>query len=127
MTEPNESIHPFRIQAKHVFLTYPQFECNKNELLEHLQSCYAIEKAIISRELHADGQPHMHAYVCWKKKIDCRDQRKFDFKEKHPNIQRCQNIQATIQYVQKDDMDPLKFGFDNEDDEEIEVIILEHS
>lgn len=116
-THEDESIHPsFRIQAKHVFITYPQFDCDKMELLQHLQSLYAIEKAIIARELHADGEPHIHAYISWKKKIDCRDERKFDYKGKHPNIQKCKNIQATIQYCQKDDMEPLKFGFDDRDE-----------
>lgn len=116
-SENNETNHPsFRLQAKHVFLTYPQFECDKNMLLQHLQQLYPIEKAIICREHHADGHPHMHVYICFKRKISTTNIRRFDFRGKHPNITKCANVQASIQYCQKEDLEPLKFGFNDQDE-----------
>lgn len=119
----NETNHPsFRLQAKHIFLTYPQYECDKRLLLQHLQGLYPIQRAIIARELHADGNPHMHCYIEFKKKISTTNQRRFDYDGKHPNVSKCGNVQATIQYCQKEDMDPLTYGIDNNDDEEIDNI-----
>jgi len=53
----------FRIQAKNYFLTYPHRSLTKDEALTQLQNISTpVNKLFIrvSRELHEDGEPHLH-------------------------------------------------------------------
>lgn len=57
---------------------------------------------MVSHEKHQDGNDHFHAYVQFKRKPDIRSNRFFDFKNCHPNIQGCRNVQAWKTYIKKD-------------------------
>jgi hypothetical protein len=94
----------FRINAKNLFITYPRSELNHDELYEHILTIYNDNElfAIIATENHKDGEKHIHALLKYKKKVDLRDKRKFDYQGRHPNIQAVKNIQATINYIKKD-------------------------
>lgn len=100
----------FRISSKNIFLTFPQcpfpLESFKQNLLDFFES-FEIEKGVCSQENHQDGNQHLHAYLCLKKKFESRNIAVFDSlvsPAKHPNIvSRLRGGPlATIQYVIKE-------------------------
>jgi len=91
----------FRINSKNVLLTYPRSEFSRDELYNFINDKYPLEKAIICTEKHQDGGLHLHALLQFKKKIDIRNEKTFDFKERHPNMESVRNINASINYVKK--------------------------
>lgn len=61
-----------------------------------------IKGAVVGRELHEDGFPHLHAFVCFTKQKDVRNPRYFDFRGHHGNYQSCIDTLAWITYCKKD-------------------------
>jgi len=106
----------FRINCKNLFLTYPQCTLTKEELMVNLKLIkHEWSYAIICDEKHADGTPHLHAFLRFKKKVDIRKETYFDFSGFHPNIQAAKNSNASINYIKKDGSF-IEFGeFDNPD------------
>lgn len=96
----------FRVNARKFALTYPRCEIEPQELLDFLKGVNYGDKMpnkiIVSHELHEDGTPHRHALVCYQSRVDCRDNRKYDYRNAHPNIQAVSNYPAWINYVKKD-------------------------
>lgn len=92
----------FRIRAKNFFLTYPQCDglC-RDELWRHLALLGACS-AIVSTELHQDGNQHVHALVQFTMKQTIVSHIHFDFHEWHPNVQAAKNMAAVKNYVMKD-------------------------
>lgn len=90
----------FRVDAKNFSITYPQCPATKEDLLEHLQAL-SPSYICIGRELHADGNYHLHAALQFKKKKTIRSPRYFDFLCYHPNVQGTRNIGKWIDYVKK--------------------------
>lgn len=76
----------FRLQAKRIFLTYAQCPLTKEELLSELQKLPNFHQYVISRELHEDGNYHLHAIVTLTTRINTTNKRYFDVKDYHPNI-----------------------------------------
>lgn len=91
----------FRLQGKQFFLTYPQCEHTKDELLHMLNEKAEVDNYLICRELHEDGNPHLHAYVSFKSKLSTRNPRYFDLFGKHGNYQTVRNKEKTIRYTMK--------------------------
>lgn len=92
----------FRFTAKNAFLTYPHAEFNFDELYEFLSGKFSLTYAVISKEAHQDGTPHVHAALKFDHKINLKSAQSFDFQGKHPNIQSIRNWNATATYVKKD-------------------------
>lgn len=92
----------FRISAKNIFLTYPKATIIPDELYDYLSTKRAIKNCRIATEKHKDGSDHCHALVEFVSKQDIRDEREFDYKEYHPNIQTARNIQASRKYLEKE-------------------------
>lgn len=95
----------FQVNAKHFFLTYPQANNiqNKEELLEFLTNVRDCPDYIcIGQERHQDGNYHFHALVSYARRFNCRNDRFFDFKGNHPNIQSAKNVGKVRSYVIKD-------------------------
>lgn len=94
----------FRFNARNVFLTYPQCGGTTSEdLLAHFKTFIPpISYGLVSRELHADGSPHLHALFGWSKKYSTRDPRSFDFRNLHPNVQSPRVLSDVAAYVRKD-------------------------
>lgn len=90
----------FRVNAKCFFLTYPQCDISKEDLLEHLDSFKPVW-IVVGRELHEDGQPHLHACVSFGARKDVRDERHFDFRDSHCNIQPARNPTDCYRYCTK--------------------------
>ncbi|XP_016492323.2 uncharacterized protein LOC107811845 [Nicotiana tabacum] len=108
----------FRIQAKNYFLTYPHRSLTKDEALTQLQNISTpVNKLFIrvSRELHEDGEPHLHVLIQFEGKYVCTNNRVFDFTSPtrsahfHPNIQGSKSSSDVKTFVEKDG-DFIDFG-----------------
>lgn len=108
----------FRIQAKHLFLTYPQCTIDKNDLLQHLQLKLHRWKPtyiLVGREQHSDGHPHLHAYCRLSLKCDIREPTQLDCGGFHGNYQPARKPDRALSYCEKDG-DTIEYG-DRERDE----------
>nr|QEQ90666.1 AC1 [Cotton leaf curl Gezira virus]QEQ90672.1 AC1 [Cotton leaf curl Gezira virus] len=114
MAPPNR----FQIYAKNYFLTFPKCSLTKEEALEQIQqiSTASNKKYIkICRELHEDGQPHLHVLLQFEGKFKCQNQRLFDLVSPnrsahfHPNIQGAKSSSDVKSYIDKDG-DTLEWG-----------------
>lgn len=102
----------FRLQAKNIFLTYPQCPLSKTTLLQHLQVllCDKVSFIKISQEHHEDQQLHLHALILCHTKLHIRDASFFDLLNYHPNVQAARDVQASLRYLDKEDPEPLCDG-----------------
>lgn len=96
----------FRVQATHFSLTWPQSGFNIQECLEHLRSLTvgnaSVVEVIVCSETHQSGELHRHGYVRFNRRIDLRDNTKFDFMDRHCNVQRTTNVPAWKNYIKED-------------------------
>lgn len=97
----------WRFQAINVFLTYPQCNIPKERVLELLKAIRPIKDYCIAEELHQDGTPHIHAWVCFVTKVNTQVVTFFDLIEGertyHPNIQKPRSIKHVQEYITKDE------------------------
>jgi len=83
------------------FLIYFRHEGILHGLLSHLHMVDTIHEYIIARELHADGHPHLHAYVKYDKGVTVVVSKIiFDY-EKHGDYNPARSPAACIKYCQK--------------------------
>lgn len=61
-----------------------------------------IKDYIVARELHEDGNPHIHAWILLDKKVNIGDPTIFDIDGSHPNMQGAKSNIAVMKYVTKD-------------------------
>lgn len=94
----------FRLQAKYLFLTWPQNESKKEEVMGRIQKLPNCVSAVVCEEDHqeSDGK-HLHAVVIlsqpWKK----RGFAEFDsLAGSHGNYKACRSLPDSIRYVLKD-------------------------
>nr|QUS52910.1 replication-associated protein [Muntingia yellow spot virus] len=108
----------FQVFAKNYFLTYPHCSLTKEEALAQLQQLNTPtnKKFIrVTRELHEDGQPHLHVLIQFEGKYKCQNQRFFDLVSPtrsahfHPNIQGAKSSSDVKAYMAKDG-DFIDFG-----------------
>lgn len=100
----------FRLSGKNLFLTYPQCLLEKQDVLDLLTSKVGIEYALVAREFHADGNPHIHVFLTLKKKLNTTRVDFFDLGNYHGNYQTARNSDDVLDYCRKADSDPLSFG-----------------
>lgn len=84
------------------FLTYPQNDGTPENLLSHLLSLDEIIEYIIASEKHADGQPHLHAYVKFFNGVSPKKLKVFDFNDKHGNYQSVRSPKNVVKYCIKE-------------------------
>nr|AXY94245.1 AC1 [Melochia yellow mosaic virus] len=108
----------FRLQAKNIFLTYPKCSITKEAALSQLQAIQlpSNKKYIkICRELHENGEPHLHVLLQLEGKIQITNNRLFDLSHPqrsinfHPNIQGAKSSSDVKSYVDKDG-DTIEWG-----------------
>ncbi|AEX10551.1 replication associated protein [Tomato dwarf leaf virus] len=108
----------FRISSKNYFITYPHCSLSKEEALSQLQKINTPtnKKYIkICRELHENGEPHLHVLIQFEGKFVCTNQRLFDMVSPtrsthfHPNIQGAKSSSDVKSYIDKDG-DTLEWG-----------------
>lgn len=99
----------FRAQWKHGMLTY---SCpttvqehpipDKETIMTFLKNLRNYDGCVVSKELHADGKVHYHAYIRFQPKCDTINARYFDINGVHPNITHNEGPRKMINYVIKD-------------------------
>nr|QIQ31339.1 replication protein [Tomato leaf curl virus] len=108
----------FQINSKNYFLTYPKCSLHKEEALSQLLNTDTPtnKKFIkICRELHEDGEPHLHVLIQFEGKFNCKNNRFFDLVSPtrsthfHPNIQGAKSSSDVKSYIDKDG-DTLEWG-----------------
>jgi len=99
----------FRIDSISWFLTYPKCTLTKEEALEKLKAKRDIKAAVIALENHADGTPHIHAFLQLSKQLSCRNQSFWDLDQFHGNYQKAKSIVNVVKYIKKDG-DILEYG-----------------
>ncbi|CAM91928.1 replication associated protein [Tomato leaf curl Namakely virus] len=108
----------FKIFAKNFFLTYPKCSLTKEEALSQIQALQTpVNKLFIKicRELHENGEPHLHMLIQFEGKYQCTNQRFFDLVSPtrpahfHPNIQGAKSSSDVKSYIDKDG-DTLEWG-----------------
>lgn len=97
--------------AKGWFLTYPQCDAAKEDLLEFLKTKAVAEKIIVCHELHKDGSHHLHAFIKYDRRIHVSRQDYFNFQGFHPNMQVAKSFFAVSKYVKKGE-DFIEEGMD---------------
>nr|AGH27807.1 AC1 protein [Tomato yellow leaf curl virus] len=108
----------FKIYAKNYFLTYPNCSLSTEEALSQLKNLETpTNKKYINvcRELHENGEPHLHVLIQFEGKYQCKNQRFFDLVSPNRSADFQQSIQAAKSstdvktYVEKDG-DFIDFG-----------------
>lgn len=95
-----------RAGGKGWFLTYPKCGLDKETLVVVLSSFspHPVEEYIVARELHGDGEPHLHCFVKFQNKVVLdKNGRKFDFLGHHGNYQVAKSWRAVQAYCKKGD------------------------
>nr|AIP89452.1 replication associated protein [South African cassava mosaic virus] len=108
----------FSIKAKNYFLTYPKCTLSKEAALDQLRQLQTPTNKLfikICRELHENGEPHLHALIQFEGKYNCTNQRFFDLISPsrsahfHPNIQGAKSSSDVKSYLDKDG-DTIQWG-----------------
>jgi len=82
----------------------------KETLLEHLKGIRDPSYVLVSRELHVDGNPHLHAYVYYKTKLHIRNSNTFNIGEFQASIEATRSVEDWTKYV-KEDGDWVEWGY----------------
>jgi len=93
---------PFRLSCKTVYLTYPRCNLSKEDLLNDLKALKPIQRYAVCQEKHQDGSLHLHALLCYDKKHESANERYYDIRGFHPNVQPCRSIKDVYNYISKD-------------------------
>lgn len=110
----------FRVQGKHIFLTYPQADMitSREVLLWDIRNKIPTPvKWAVSQERHQDGNLHYHVLLAYEPRVDIRDPFFWDVGGRHPNIQAARNWKQVLSYVLKDDNEALIHGFARPEEE----------
>lgn len=93
----------YNAHRKKFFLTYPKCTKTPEELFAFLDSKHKIDRYLIARELHKDGDYHLHAFIEFQEKQHFTNARWADFDGYHPNDGGAvRNDRAVSRYVTKD-------------------------
>lgn len=101
----------FRLQAKNLFITYPHCSLDKNTALDQIKliQCSSNKKYIrVARELHENGEPHLHVLLQFEGKVQIYNPRHFDLIHPHtsavfhPNLQGAKSSTDVKRYIEKD-------------------------
>ena len=114
------STSSFRLCSKVYFLTYRGTtdkgqRLTKRELVTHLMlgkdttstSALKPESYLVCEEMYDSGEPHFHVILFYSKRKNIRNPNVFDYLGIHPNIQTLRNLKAALEYVHKEDPNPL--------------------
>nr|QGL54780.1 replication initiation protein [Chilli leaf curl virus] len=108
----------FQIYAKNYFPTYPQCSLTKEEALSQLQNISTPTNKLfirVCREIHENGEPHLHVHIQFEGKYKCQNNRFFDLVSPtrpahfHPNIQGDKSSTDDKAYVEKNG-DNIDYG-----------------
>lgn len=102
----------FRFKRKSAFLTYSRVPSHfsRQTIAECLTALGSVRRLFVAREEHRDGHPHFHAYVEWERVVERRSPRFADCDGVHPNIRPVTDLYGLLEYLRKEDTDPLIVG-----------------
>lgn len=108
-------VSPFLIQGKTIFLTYPGHDrkFTKSELVEFLLNSNPRQvkvkpvKYLICEQMYDNGDPHFHVILTYDRRKRIQNQSHYDYLDVHPNIQSMRNMKAALDYVYKQDPNPI--------------------
>lgn len=103
----------FRLQARYVFLTYPQCDIDKQDALDHFTTLLPRlpEFVLVGHERHVDGGNHLHVFLDFGSRLTTRRADYFDIgwiddngndRVYHPNIQAAKQPRSALLYCKKD-------------------------
>ena len=110
------SIHRLESMQSHSLSLTHNVRRRKKKLKHSWRVKHHFLTTSLGQELHQDGNPHIHAVVTYKRKLNVKSSRFFDLDEYHGNVQPARNMQALKVYITKEDPEPLTS--DNSSDEE---------
>lgn len=99
---PNAETNAYRLNTRSVFLTYPQCDIPMRDMLEELTNIRPYANYCICQERHEDGNLHLHALLRYDSPVNTRNERYFDVRGHHPNVQSARDIKAVLKYIRKD-------------------------
>jgi len=90
----------FRVAAKNFSLTFPQCSVSIEEMKKHMNT-FLPKYLVIARELHEDGNPHIHVAIGFHSKKNIKDAKHFDYSGFHCNLQATKDLKNWIPYIKK--------------------------
>lgn len=96
----------FQINSKTLFLTYPECPLSPNDALEKFQKIFLstnIDKYVIAREKHKNGNDHLHCFIQLVSQYRSRNPKFADLDGYHGNYQGCRSSKNVLKYCTKDD------------------------
>jgi len=104
-----------KFQGRYLFLTLPRLEVGQEEIDRLKGETFnkivtheglALEHLGVVREAHKDGTFHLHVYVqYWRRRT--LSPKHFDYLLKHPNVQVVRGLKGVLDYLVKEDANPL--------------------
>lgn len=92
----------WKASLKSVFCTWPQAEVPLNEFEKRVRAQYpSLEWAVVCRELHQDGNPHMHAVLGFMLKTRLTSKKLDAIVGKHGDYKHCKGMKKALEYVRK--------------------------
>ena len=118
---PKEEKHTpekFYLSSKTYFLTYKGISDHHqkitkfdlaNYLTKHNPNDRRInpEKYLVCEETYESGEPHFHVILVYSARKQIKSPDHYDYLGVHPNIQVMRNMKAALDYVYKQDLQPL--------------------
>lgn len=104
--------------AKTFFLTYKGISDSGEKVTKDSLANYLLEenpndrrvkpeKYLICEEMYDSGEPHFHVILLYPRRKSIESQAFYDYLGIHPNIQTMRNMKAALDYVYKQDSDPV--------------------
>lgn len=95
----------FRFAARYLLLTYAGLpvDCPHDDFIKHISSLRDGARLCLSREKHADGNDHFHAFVDFGTRFETESVTRFDVGQYHPNILPVRRTPGnSLKYTRKD-------------------------
>lgn len=94
----------FIISARTLFLTYPKCDLSLEMVMTAVKALGDVRWAVVAREKHKDGTPHIHCVVVFDKKKKWTNAQVLDVVgAKHGDYRACRKVKDVLRYVTKDD------------------------
>lgn len=104
-----------RFQGKYLFLTLPKFEVDLQQITRLKKHVFQLvlqregsllQHVGVARQAHKDGSFHLHIYVQYHARRTLSPKH-FDYLPKHPNVQVVRGLKVVLDYLVKQDLQPL--------------------
>ncbi|AIT39768.1 replication-associated protein [Switchgrass mosaic-associated virus 1] len=114
---PNERrIHPgsnFKFDSNEIFLTYPRCSAEPMDVGNYLWTLLLTlspKYVLCTRERHADGTFHLHAFVQLGYNLVTANPHHLDYRQYHPNVQPVRSSRSVRDYCLKNPIDQYTRG-----------------